>query len=60
MLSKTEHALMPMPLRRWDSFRKLSSLRILPIAAFVHPSAAMIASISSRSGSMYSGKAARS
>ena len=52
--------LSPIPLYRWDSLRKLSSFHILPIAAFVHPSVAVIDSTSSRRGWMYSGLAARS
>ncbi len=37
---------------RCDSLRKLSTFHILPIAAFVHPSVATMASISLRRGLM--------
>lgn len=50
----------PMPWNRKTSFRMLSTLFILPIADFVQPSAAMIGSISSRSGFNHSGFTARS
>ena len=38
---------------RSDSLKKLSSLRILPIDALLHPSAATTLSTSSRRGAMY-------
>jgi hypothetical protein len=45
---------------RWDSLMKLSTLRIFPMAALVHPSAAITASTSSRIGLTYSGWTAKS
>ena len=44
---------MPIPLRRWLSFIKLSSFHIFVIEVLVHPSSLNIFSISSRSGAAY-------
>ena len=46
------------PLIRWDSLMKLSTFLSFCIADFVHPSSLTTASISSRSGTRYSGLAA--
>ena len=47
------------PSTRWDSRRKLSTLCILSIPAFVQPSSVITASTSSRRGPIYSGFARR-
>ena len=49
----------PKPSMRWLSRRKLSTLCILSIPAFVQPSSAIAVSISWRRGSTYSGLARR-
>ena len=52
--------LLPRPLNRCDSFKKLSTLRIPCIAGLVQPFAPIMASASSRISLTYSGCAARS
>ena len=59
MLKTVNNEQRPKPSTRWLSRRKLSTLCILSIPAFVQPSSAITVSISWRRGSIYSGLARR-